>query len=383
MSHGSTFTPQQIPLRRKAFYALIVALMALLAAEGALRVRARMKYGAAVSGMRDTMIEYDRDAQLNVPVPGYEIKGGKVDVKINALGFRGDEITREKPANTVRVACLGASTTFCMEVSSNHHTWPYLLQERLRKAYPTVNIEVVNASLGGYVADDNLKNLRRRVMPLDPDLVLYYEANNEIVHDTQLLAARQGLIRADGARQAPWITTLSNYSLMFDLAYKNLAIILRSRAGSSDQNKINRIPPELPDRFIGVLDQMRADLAARDVPLVLSTFTVKYRRSQDRETQIKNADVAFYYMPWMSIDGMLDAMDVYNQAIIDYGAKAGLLVIDDRDAVPPDAEHFSDCMHFLDKGAEAMADRFARHLVGSAPLERAIARARQASVGGR
>ena len=108
---------------------------------------------------------------------------------------------------------------------------------------------------------------------------------------------------------------------------------------------------------------MRAELAAKDVPFVLSTFIVKYRRSQDRATQIKNADVEFYYMPWMSIDGMLDAMDVYNQAILDYATRAGLPVVDDREAVPADADHFSDCMHFLDKGAEAMADRFARYLV--------------------
>ena len=117
------------------------------------------------------MIEFDRDANLNVPVPG-KVSGGRINIKVNSLGFRGDEFSREKPANTVRVACLGASTTFCAEVSSNHHTWPYLLQERLRKAYPGVTIEVVNAALGGYVADDNLKNLRHRVMPLDPDLVL-------------------------------------------------------------------------------------------------------------------------------------------------------------------------------------------------------------------
>jgi lysophospholipase L1-like esterase len=321
------------------------------------------------------MVQYDRDADLNVPRPGYEVSGGRINIKINSLGFRGDEFTREKPANTVRVACLGASTTFCAEVSSNHHTWPYLLQERLRKAYPGVNIEVVNAALGGYVSEDNLKNLRHRVMPLDPDLVLYYEANNEIVHDTQLFAAREGLLRADGARQSPLVTSLSKYSLMFDLAYKNLAIMIRSRAASGDAKKLDRVPADLPAHFISVLDQMRADLAAKDVPFVLSTFIVKYRRSQDRATQIKNADVEFYYMPWMSIDGMLDAMDVYNQAILDYASRAALPVVDDREAVPADAEHYSDCMHFLDKGAEAMADRFARYILETGALKNAVSRA--------
>ena len=64
------------------------------------------------------------------------------------------------------------------------------------------------------------------------------------------------------------------------------------------------MPPDLPRHFIGLVDQMRQDLAARDVPLVLSTFIVKFRRNQPREMQIANADVEFYYMPWMSIDDL-------------------------------------------------------------------------------
>jgi hypothetical protein len=139
---------------------------------------------------------------------------------------------------------------------------------------------------------------------------------------------------------------------------------------------MDRVPPELPKHFIGLLDEMRQQLAAKDVPLVLSTFIVKFRRNQPREVQLANADVEFYYMPWMSIDGLLDAMDTYNQAILDYAAASRLPVVDDREAVPPDAEHFSDCMHFVDKGAEAMADRFFRYLRTSDVLARAIAKAR-------
>jgi hypothetical protein len=83
----------------------------------------------------------------------------------------------------------------------------------------------------------------------------------------------------------------------------------------------------------------------------------------------------------MSIDGMLDAMDTYNQAILDYATRNDLPVVDDREAVPPDAEHFSDAMHFLDKGAEAMADRFFNYLLTSQALQHAIAKARAAQDG--
>jgi hypothetical protein len=166
---------------------------------------------------------------------------------------------------------------------------------------------------------------------------------------------------------------LSKYSLLVDLAYKNVVIAARSRARSA--RKIDRVPANLPDHFVEVLDAMRADLEPRQVPLVLSTFLVKYRRDQDRATQIKNADVAFFYMPWMSIDGMLDAMDVYNQSILDYAKRRSLPVVDDREAIPPDAVHYSDCMHLLDPGSEAMAERFSRFLLDSRVLDRAVSAA--------
>jgi hypothetical protein len=169
---------------------------------------------------------------------------------------------------------------------------------------------------------------------------------------------------------SPMAARLAQYSLMFDLAYKNLAILAGER-GTSAQ-KIDRVPTDLPNHFISELDDMRKELADRNVPLMLSTFLVKYRRGQARSAQVANADVAFYYMPWMSIDGMLDAMDVYNNAILRYAKEHDLPVVDDRDAIPADAEHYSDCMHFKDSGAEAMADRFYRYFRSAEIVDRLL-----------
>ena len=350
-----------ISVGRKILFSTVIVVLMLGLCEGALRARAWMKYGSAATTVRDPMLVYDAASELFVPRPGYEITGNRIGIKINSLGFRGDEFTREKAPNTIRIVCLGASTTFNAEVTSNHATWPHQLQEKLRATYPGVNIEVINAAVGGYTSAENLRNLKYRVIPLDPDLVIYYEANNEIVSDTRALALREGI--AGENRVPPLVAAVSRYSLMADLAYKNLAILARSRDTST--KKMDAIPANLPDHFIATLDQMRATLAEHNIPLVLSTFIVKYRRNQDRATQVANADVAFYYMPWMSIDGMLDAMDRYNGAILAYGRAHAVPVVDDREAIPPDAEHFSDCMHLVDKGAERMADRFARFLRSS------------------
>ena len=356
---------REISTSRKVTFTLLLLFGALLMCEGAVRARSWLKYGGAATSLRDPLITYDASLDLYVPTPGYEVKGRGIGVKINSLGFRGDEFSRRKPAGTVRIAVLGASTTFNMEVSSNHATWPHQLQEKLRAAHPGVSLEVVNASLGGYVAADNHKNLRHRVLPLDPDLVIYYEAHNEIVRDTGRLAVEQGLV--DVAGRSWLVKTLSSWSLLFDLVHKNVTMLVRSRDTST--KKMDRIPRDLPSNYLALLEQMRVELEQRKIPFMLSTFIVKYRRGQERATQIANADVDFFYMPWMSIDGMLDAIDVYNQAILDYAASHALPVVDDRAAIPPDAEHFTDCMHLADKGAEAMAERFFRYIRDARMIE--------------
>ncbi len=368
--------PVTIPTHRKILYLAVMVVALLAACEFGLRARQWMRYGSFAVSVRDPMLEYDPQADLLVPKPGYEVKGARLDIKINSLGFRGDEFERRKPPHTGRFAAIGASTTFCAEVSDNHKTWPHRLQEKLAAAYPGVRFEVINTAVGGYTAAENLRNLTHRVLPLDPDLAIYYEGNNEITKDTRQLALDRGLIAPENPQSLA--RTISNYSLLFDLTYKNLAIVAGRRKAAAATRTIDSVPSDLPNHFIGQIDEMRHALAARDVPLVLSTFIVKFRRNQPRETQIANADVEFYYMPWMSIEGMLDAMDIYNQAILDYAARNGLPVVDDREAVPPDAEHFSDAMHVVDKGAEAMANRFLNYLRPSQELQHAIAKARGA-----
>jgi lysophospholipase L1-like esterase len=360
----------QLSIFRKLTYSALLLLLVLGGLEAAARARAWIKYGSPGASVRDPMLTYDPQADLLVPTPGYEIDGARIKIRINSLGFRGDEFTRKKPPNTVRIAVLGASTTFNAEVSSNEATWPHQLQRKLRAAYPDVGFEVINAAVGGYVAADNLKNLEHRVLPLDPDLVVYYEANNEIVKDTRELARQSGM--ADDSFRTSPLGRLARYSLLADLVQKNAIILLGGRSHSA--KTMSSVPRELPRHFLSVIEQMRQDVSRKNIPMMLSTFVVKYRRNQDRATQVANADVAFYYMPWMNIDGLLDAMDVYNAAILDYATGHQLPAVDDRDSIPPDAEHFTDCMHLADKGAEAMADRFLRGLKTDGLIDELIAK---------
>jgi hypothetical protein len=160
-------TVVRIPLRRKLLYLGIVVALLLLACEGGLRLRAWLRYGTSAS-VRDPMLTYDAAARIYVPTPGYEVKGAKIHIKINSLGFRGEEFSRTKPPGTFRIVCLGASTTRPRRRQTTRLT--HRLQEKLRAAIRGV---ARGHQRGGrrYVASDNLRNLRMGP-PARSDLVI-------------------------------------------------------------------------------------------------------------------------------------------------------------------------------------------------------------------
>ena len=194
----------RIPARRKFLYLSIVVLLLLGLCEGGLRLSAWLKYGTAAHRRSRSDAGQGRGRGPVRPDAGLRDQGRQHPHQDQFAGLpRRRSSARSSRQGTFRIVALGASTTFSAEASSNDAVWTAPAYRRSsRPPIPERPIEVINAAVGGYVADDNLKNLRSRVLPLDPDLVIYYEANNEIVRDTRELAIRDGLISADGRQAA-------------------------------------------------------------------------------------------------------------------------------------------------------------------------------------
>jgi len=96
----------------------------------------------------------------------------------NSWGLRGAEFSIKKAANTIRIVCLGASTTEGSQ--SDVETYPYFLQQVLNKRFPNAHIEVINAGFHGQDTNDLVEIYRQKVLPLKPDIIIFYEGNNDI-----------------------------------------------------------------------------------------------------------------------------------------------------------------------------------------------------------
>jgi len=98
----------------------------------------------------------------------------------NNFGFRGPDIPLHKPPKTIRIAFLGSSTT--IDPYDNNPSYPefvgFWLNRWAAENKIDVKFDVINAGRTGFSASEIAATFEQEVIPLHPDIVLYYEGAN-------------------------------------------------------------------------------------------------------------------------------------------------------------------------------------------------------------
>lgn len=99
----------------------------------------------------------------------------------NSFGWRGRAISLNKPPRTIRIACVGASTT--VDMHRNPFSYPQFLEHWLnmwgREQGHDLHFEVINAGRSGINSTDIAAVVRYEVVPMAVDYVIYYEGANQ------------------------------------------------------------------------------------------------------------------------------------------------------------------------------------------------------------
>jgi lysophospholipase L1-like esterase len=361
MSSDHPATRRRATLGIKISLLLVSIVVGLLLLEGAVRIRQKIRYGTTTGNA--FQIVPDPATGLQIPLPGQDT--GRI--KINGEGFRSPEIPKARPDGTVRLAFMGASTTFCAEVSSNEATWPALVTKGLQERYPDVAFDYVNAGVPGYGLGSIRKALDLRVAPYNPNVIIFYEATNDLMGDTREIAARQGLFHDMAAEPSP----LAKVSVGWYLIEKKMIAWRREKATASGV-VLSYDPDSLAgvfaERLTGFLDD-----AKKITPVTaVATFAHKYRRDQPPKVALANARWSLYYNPYQSVENMIRSFESYNRAIRATAQANGAILVDGEDSIPGDDAHFADSIHFTDEGARAMAARVLRALEGAPEFQKLV-----------
>lgn len=103
----------------------------------------------------------------------------------------------------VVIVAFGSSSTEGYGASSPQYTYPNRLAAQLRRQYPTAQIKVINAGIGGEAAPQMMKRLKSAVIDVHPDLVIWQAGTNAVLQhldlDDTAKLVQQGVARIQAA----------------------------------------------------------------------------------------------------------------------------------------------------------------------------------------
>ena len=106
-----------------------------------------------------------------------EISG--IDIQLNSHGFRGDEFSKEKDDNTIRIFAVGGSTTYGFGVP-NESSYPFLLQQKINSLNLEKKVEVINAGVAGAWSKMETDLIKDKLIEYEPDIFIIYDGWYEI-----------------------------------------------------------------------------------------------------------------------------------------------------------------------------------------------------------
>jgi lysophospholipase L1-like esterase len=172
----------------------------------------------------------------------------------DARGFRGPRFATPKAPGAFRVVALGGSTTYSEFIDDDRDTYPAQLEKSLR-ALGYGGVEVINAGAPGYTSWESLVNLEFRVLDLEPDLLVVYDALNDIharlVAPDHYRGDNTGYRRQWRLRSTPWYERLATVRIVLRLlGLSSPAVDLFNLTAHRDTFRFDRSTSEVQSEIL-------------------------------------------------------------------------------------------------------------------------------------
>lgn len=324
--------------------------------EAGLRAIQYAKFGTQASVEGTSAFYKDEATGLRLIRPSQQM--GKI--KINALGFRGDDVPLPKPKDVIRLLFIGSSTTYDAAASETEN-WPTKTVQMLREAAPQCKFDFVNAGQPGYSTKAMLTLYEAKLRDLGGDVAIILAG--DINSDLDWLAVQQGF-SADHYQPS----VLAQHSVLWGKLAKNLEIIERQRSAFSRAGKAKVDLPALAGRFEGRVDALVGALQRDNVDVLMNMIGSQLREDQSPDQQVRAGNSNLFYMPNFALQDIMATRLAYNDVIKELSAAGKFETLNGNLSVPADAFHYEDSAHFRPPGSAVMARNTAQQLLVSTAL---------------
>jgi lysophospholipase L1-like esterase len=316
-------------------------------------------------------------------------------VLCNSSGFRGDPITEAKQPGTFRIFTLGGSTTLGV-ANTYEESYPYILQKLLRERYPDARIEVQNAGAPWYSTAHMLVNYELRVRPYSPDLVIAFEAINDLYRSFSPPWLASGPFKADYSHflgpqarlQGPDVDTVGASTPPLGSTWLFWRNVVR-RFGRDPSpyrswpENVQLVTARLQPRTVTTFrslpvfrrnyERLVRNMMGDGVRVVVGSQPFLYSTSLAAEDRLR-----LYYPQlfcseegtYPTLESMIDGMRQYNAQAQQVAAGAHADFLDFEHAVPKNGEFFSDDVHMRVAGNAILARMVFEWIVAQGLVER-------------
>jgi lysophospholipase L1-like esterase len=298
----------------------------------------------------------------NQPLP-YELHSNKFfsfkkPLRLNNYGHFGADFTHEKPPRTIRIACLGASSTANnIADSERDYSYPGMLEEMLNQALAAGGrrAEVMNCGIGGWTSADIFINFTLNILPLKPDYVVLYHGFNDLhlhlmddflpdySHGRRNLGEVLHLIRR--AYYLPKFRHWHLYEWTRD----------RLLGTGNVRNDLLRLIAKKPSDIRREFADLRVQQALLRNLLVLCRHHGIH--------VVLGSFCQFAYDPSALARKYAEGVRQENVLMAELATEFGLPLVDQAKLLPQDRDYFVDAVHFTPTGMRAIATNFADALV--------------------
>jgi len=295
-------------------------------------------------------------------------------LKTNAFGWRGPQISLNRPPATIRVAFLGASTTV------SNHGYPFSYPEYVgnwlnvwaRSQHLPLNFEIINAGHEGYNSADISALVRDDLLAVDPDIVVYYEGSNQFwpLDFIELPEGQRPSKPEKTFRSPPWV--LAHFAVARRLEF----IVERILESGGEPQKpvttlewpkaLNEFNPDItnPKKLPLRLPQILSDLLEikRNLDSIHSTFAISsfiWLAYDGMRLDLPHQQPIYSYLNdtwWPYRYSEIRRMaDFQNRVFKNFAVNNRLPFFDIAHVFPQDSELFSDAIHMLEPGIKLQA----------------------------
>lgn len=239
---------------------------------------------------------------------------------------------------------------------ADSETYPVYLEERLHRRFPGRRIEVINAGQGGLGSLDLLEVFRLRVLPLQPDVVIYYEAHN----DMQRRQFTQGWRQL--RQYTSWSRWLEDHSALFLSAAKWFGWNVRRPLRSHVFLCSGEIPCVV--RYGETLRQLVREGRRHEVKIILSSFATIVREGLhiSPSEYPKIAQDLYDHMYPFTPGETAKLYELFSKTAERLAKEENVPFADVAAQVPKEPRCFMDLIHLTPNGNRLLANAFSDFL---------------------